>query len=121
MRAYWRKRVSFLIVLSLIFGSIVCTGSMDAHAAAKKSIRSFRVMQAGKNVAKKTLKIKIGATRTLRVKTKPFLSRQDIKFGSTRKKIVSVDKKGKITAKKSGSARIKIAVSKKGYKKKQHG
>ena len=118
MRAYWRKHVTFLIVLSLIFGSAVWTGGMNAHAAARKSIRSLRVMQAGKNIAKKTLKMKVGEAKTLRVKAKPSLSKRDIKFSSTRKKVVSVDKKGKITAKKSGSARIKITVSKKGYKKK---
>lgn len=118
MRVYWRKHISFLIVLSLIFGSVVWMGSMDAHAAVKKSIRSVRVMQSGKNIAKKTLKMKIGESRTLRVKTKPSLSKRDIKFSSTQKKVASVNKKGKIIAKKSGSARIKITVSKKGYKKK---
>lgn len=93
-------------------------GSMDAHAAVKKSIRSVRVMQSGKNIAKKTLKMKIGESRTLRVKAKSSLSKRDIKFSSTQKKVASVNKKGKIIAKKSGSARIKITVSKKGYKKK---
>lgn len=82
-----------------------------------KSIRSVSILHAGKNVAKKTLSVRIGESKQLRIKTSPSTTKNDIKFESSNKKIVTVNKNGKLTAKKSGSAQITVTVSKSGYKK----
>lgn len=46
------------------------------------------------------------------------MSKRYIKFRSSDKKVVTVDKNGKLKAKKAGIARITVTVSRKGYKKK---
>ena len=117
-KATWKRYVSVLIAFALVVGSIAGMGNQKAEAAARKTIRSVRIMQGGKNVTKKTLKMKAGATKKLTVKAKTTLSKKKIKFSSSNKKVVIVNKNGKLTAKKSGSAKITVTVSQKGYKKK---
>lgn len=118
-KATWKRYVSVLIAFALVVGSIAGMGNRKAEAAARKTIRSVGIMQGGKNVTKKTLKMKAGATKKLTVKAKTALSKKKIKFSSSNKKVVTVNKNGKLTAKKSGSAKITVTVSKKGCKTKK--
>lgn len=113
-----RQWISFLTVLALLIGVLAGIGSIRAEAAAKKTIRSLKVIQKGKNISKKTLKMHIGTTKTLKVKAKPAVKAKNIKFKSSAKKVASVSAKGKLTAKKKGTAKISITVKKKGYRKK---
>lgn len=94
-------------------------GVRGTSAAAKKKIRSVKITQAGKNVTKKTLKMKVGTSKKLSVKTKPATAKKKIKFKSSNKKVVTASKNGRLKAKKSGSAKIRVTVSKKGYKTKK--
>ena len=117
----WKKYVSVLIAFALVIGSIAGMGNQEAEAAARKTIRSVSIMQGRKNVTKKTLKMKAGATKKLTVnakttKSKVALSKKNITFRSSNKKVVAVNKNGKLTAKKSGSAKITVTISKKGFK-----
>ena len=118
-KATWKRYVSVLIAFALVVGSIAGMGNQKAEAAARKTIRSVGIMQGGKNVTKKTLKMKAGAKKKLTVKAKTTLSQKNVKFRSSNKKVVTVNKNGKLTAKKSGSAKITVTVSKKGYKTKK--
>lgn len=118
-KATWKRYVSVLIAFALVVGSIAGMGHHKAEAAARKTIRSVGIMQGGKNVTKKTLKMKAGAKKKLTVKAKTTLSQKNVKFRSSNKKVVTVNKNGKLTAKKSGSAKITVTVSKKGYKTKK--
>lgn len=115
-----RKRYGriFLTVFALLIGMIAGIGSIRTEAASKKTIRSLKVIQKGKNIAKKTLKMKTGTTKTLKVKAKPAIKKKNIKFKSSAKKVAAVSAKGKLTAKKKGTAKISITVKKKGYRKK---
>ena len=113
-----RQWISFLTVLALLIGVLVGIGSIRTEAAAKKPIRSLKVIQKGKNISKKTLKMSIGTTKTLKVKAKPAVKAKNIKFKSSAKTVVSVSAKGKLTAKKEGTAKISVIVKKKGYRKK---
>ena len=113
-----RQWISFLTVLALLIGVLAGIGSIRAEAAAKKTIRSLKVIQKGKNISKKTLKMHIGTTKTLKIKAKPAVKAKNIKFKSSAKKVASVSAKGKLTAKKKGTAKISITVKKKGYRKK---
>ena len=118
-KATWKRYVSVLIAFALVVESIAGMGHHKAEAAARKTIRSVGIMQGGKNVTKKTLKMKAGAKKKLTVKAKTTLSQKNVKFRSSNKKVVTVNKNGKLTAKKSGSAKITVTVSKKGYKTKK--
>lgn len=120
----WKRCVSVLIVLALAAGSMAGIGNQWAEAAARKTIRSVKIMQGGKNVTKKTLSMQIGSSKKLTVKAKTAMSqvtstKKEIKYQSSNKKVVSVNENGKLQAKKYGSARITVTVSKKGYKTKK--
>lgn len=120
-KATWKRWISVLIAFALVLGSILGAGNQKAEAAARKTIRSVKIMQGGKNVTKKTLKMKAGATKKLAVKartttSKKTLPKKNITFRSSNKKVVTVTKNGTLKAKKAGSARIIVTVSKKGFK-----
>lgn len=118
-KAIWKRYVSVLIAFALAAGSIAGIGSQRAEAAARKTIRSVKIMQGGKNVTKKTLKMKAGTMKKLTVKAKTKLSKKKMTFRSSNQKVVTVNKKGTLKAKKAGSARITVTVSKKGFKTKK--
>lgn len=115
----WKRCVSVLIAFALVAGSIAGIGIQRVEAAAGKTIRSVKIMQGGKNVTKKTLKTKAGTTKKLTVKAKTTLSKKKIKFQSSNKNVVTVNKNGTLKAKKTGSARITVTVSKTGFKTKK--
>ncbi len=112
-----RQWVSFLTAFALLIGMMAGIGGTRAEAAAK-TIRSLKVMQGGKNIAKKTVKMETGTTKTLKIKAKPAMKAKNIKFKSSAKTVASVSAKGKLTAKKEGTAKISVTVKKKGYRKK---
>lgn len=65
-----------------------------------------KFIQEGKNITKKMLKMETGTTKTLKVKAKPAIKAKNIKFKSSAKNVASVSAKGKVTAKKEGTAKI---------------
>lgn len=117
----WKRYAVIVMAFVLVLGSIVSIGnlSLSAKAAVGKTIRSLKVIQAEKNVMKKTIEMKIGASKKLAVKAKTVLSKKNVTFHSSNEKVVTVNKNGKLTAKKSGSARITVTVHKKGFKTKK--
>lgn len=118
-KAAWKRRVSVLIAFAFVAGSIAGLGNQKTEAAARKNIRFVKVMQGGKNVTQKRLKMKAGTTKKLTVKAKTTLSKKKIKFRSSNKKVVTVNENGTLKAKKAGSARITVTVSKKGFETKK--
>ena len=118
-KTVWKRYVSALIAFALVLGSILGAGNQKVEAATGKTIRSVGIMQGGKNVTKKTLSMKKGSSKKLTVKAKTTLTKKEIKYKSSNNKVVSLNKNGKLQAKKYGSARITVTVSKKGYKTKK--
>jgi len=115
----WKRYAAMFMAVMFVLGSIVGIGSLNAEAAVGETIQSLKVMQAGKNVMKKTIKMKAGNSKKLVVKANTVLSKKNITFRSSNKQVVTVNNNGKLTAKKSGSARITIMISKKGFKTKK--
>ena len=118
-KTVWKRYVSVLIAFALVLGSIFGAGNQKIEAAARKTIRSVKIMQGGKNVTKNTLSMEKGSSKKLTVKARTTLTKKKIKYKSSNKKVVSVNKNGKLQAKKYGSARITVTVSKKSYKTKK--
>ena len=85
---------SFLVLFVLIFSF-----SMPANAARVK-------------LNKKSLSLTVGKTYKLKVKG----TKKKVKWNSSNKKVVTVSKKGKVTAKKAGKATITAKIGKKKYK-----
>lgn len=66
-------------------------------------------------ISKKTLKLTVGTSATLKVKNLSKAKKKKLKWSSSKKKVATVSKKGKVTAKKAGSAKITAKVGKKKY------
>lgn len=113
----WKKVLSLLVMFALLLGNVTGIGNRQAAALSGKAFRSVKIMQGSKDITKKTLKMNAGTSKKLTVQAKPATVKKNITFKSSNKKIVSVSQNGNLKAKKSGSARITVTVSKKGYKK----
>lgn len=87
-----KKIIIFALALSMLTSSSV-------PAAAKTPVLN-----------KKKLKMQIGESYRLKVKNK---GKKTIKWSSTKKKIASVNKKGVVTAKKKGNAKIRAKIGRK--------
>lgn len=83
------RKIAIIIATIIV---VLSTGNLTVEAAISKTIN-------------------LGATSNLKVQAK-----KNIKWSTSNKKIVSVDMKGKITAKKIGKATIKAKIDKKIYK-----
>ena len=57
---------------------------------------------------KKKATIAVGKTATVKVKSYKGISRKGVKFASSNKKVATVSSKGKVTAKKAGTATITV-------------
>ena len=111
------KYLAWLLVFAFVCSSVfVATG--NAEAANRKNIKSVIVKIGGKKVSKKTVTLYKGKKTTLKVSVSPRKAKKRVTYVSSKKSVASVNKKGAITAKKAGTAKIKITVSGKGYKKK---
>ena len=103
------NRFMALVALILVFALTFTGVSIPAKAATTTTISSITV----KNLPSNTLTLKAGKTFTLRTNT----TSGNLKFSTSNKKIVTVNAKGKITAKKKGTAKIYV-ISKANKKKK---
>ncbi len=92
-----KKLFTWLCAISLLLNG---TQSINVNAA-KKTV----------SLSKNRLTLKIGDSARLKVKAKTNVKICKKKFSTTNKKIVTVNKKGKISAKKKGNAYITVNVT----------
>ena len=85
--------------------SLILAGAGSASIDAAKKVA----------ISKKTLKLTVGKTATLKVKNLSKAKKKKLKWSSSKKKVATVNKKGKVTAKKAGNAKITAKVGKKKY------
>lgn len=111
------KYLAWLLIFAFICSSVFVTTG-NAEAAGRKNIKSVIVRINGKKVTKKTVTLRKGKKTTLKVSVSPRKGKKHVTYTSSKKSVATVSKKGKVTAKKAGTAKIKITVSGKGYKKK---
>lgn len=107
-----RKYLAWLIVFAVVF-SIVC-GEISAAVMDKSRnpeiIESVSLKIGKKKVTKKTYTIKQGDKKKLKVTASPKKGNKIVKFVSNNKNVAAVSKSGTITAKRAGTAKIKITV-----------
>ncbi len=106
MRRTYRRAIAAAVALGMLL-SPVAVQQETADAAAKAKVSSVKV----KNVKKKKLTLVKGKTFTLKTKVtvKPNKAKyKKVTYKSSKKKIVSVSKKGKLKALKEGKAKITI-------------
>lgn len=118
MKNFLTKR---LFAIFLVVAMIITSLSMQDNTvhAASKTIKSISLVVGTKNVTKKTFKMTKGKSKQLKAIVKPASSKKSVTYQSKNKKIVTVSKKGKLTAKKVGTAKIIVKVKGKKGKLKQ--
>lgn len=92
--------------------------SNDADAASAKKVKSVSLKIGKKKVTKKTYTLKKGKTATVKVTVTPAKAKKKVTFKTSKKSVATVSKKGKVTAKKAGTAKITVTVTGKDKKKK---
>ena len=99
----------FLLVASLLFGLTLSPVSMTTADA--KTKMSVTVKVGSKKVNKKTIALKKGSSRKIKLSFTPNHLGIKKMYKSSRKGIVSVSRTGKLKAKKAGTAKITVTVS----------
>ncbi len=109
MERFSIKRVlSVFLVIAMIMTSL---GLQDETVyAASRAVKSVSLKIGSKKVTKKTFKMTKGKSKKLKVSVKPASSRKSVTYQSTNKKVVTVSGKGKLKAKKAGTAKIIVKV-----------
>ncbi len=109
MRFQRKIKKSLVILLS-------CTLLLTSQAFSAVNVSAATSKQ------KKTKKVKLNKTKltlkvgkTYKLKVKNIKAKVKVKWSSSKKKIATVNKKGKVTAKKKGTAKITAKVKKKRY------
>lgn len=117
MRTTKRTLRMVLFVLAVILTATLAAPA-TAEASGGRKIKSVSVKVSGKKVTKKTYTLSKGKKAVLKVSVNPSKAKKSVTYKSSNKKIATVSKKGKITAKKKGTAKITITVRGKNGKKK---
>lgn len=113
---YQRKMIACLLLICLIINAVYTDKMATVSAKGKAQIR-VRLRIGNQTVSKKTVSVKRGKRKKIKV-TVSKKKKSKITFRSNRPRIVSVGKAGKLTAKKTGIAKITVTVKikKKKYK-----
>lgn len=113
-----KKTFTFLWAVILVLSMAAFTAGFTVYAAAPKAVRSVSVRIGNQSVAKKTYTLEMGRSKNLKVTGSPDKAVKSIRYASKNSKVASVNSKGKVTAKKKGTAKIQITVTGKNNKKK---
>ena len=114
---FGKRILSALLALALVLTSVAIPAE-DVSAASAKAVKTVTLKVDSKKVTKKTLTLTKGAKKTLKVTVKPAAAKKSVAFKSNKKSVATVSKKGVITAKKAGTAKITVTVTGKNKKKK---
>lgn len=113
------RRLVALGMASLMVLSSAFVSDVKADAASKKAVKSVTLKIGKKKVTKKTVTLTKGKSATLKVSVSPAKAKKSVSFKSSKKSVVSVSKKGKLKAKKAGTAKITVTVKGKNKKSKK--
>jgi len=112
-----RKYLLWLFLVCFVFTAAFGIG-MPVQAASGKPIKAVSVKIAGKKVNGATISLQRGKSAVLHISTSPKISQKKVTYKSSKPSVVSVSRKGKMTAKKAGISKISITVKASGYKNK---
>lgn len=105
----------FLLIVSLLSGLMLFPVSMTTVDA--KTKMSVTVKVGSQKVNKKTITLKKGSSGKIKLSFTSNYSGIKKTYKSSRKSIVSVDRTGRLKAKKAGTAKITVTVSGKNLRK----
>lgn len=106
-----RKYLAWLLVFAFVF-SLITGNTAQVMAKSRKAtvIKSVSLKIGKKKVTKKTYKMKRGGKKKIKVSVLPQKGKATIKFSTSNKKVVTVNKHGRVTAKKAGTAKVTVTV-----------
>ena len=102
-----KRRVLHLIVLTSICIISCCMLAL----AAGRHVEQVTVTVKGRNLTKKTYETEQGASISLQVSVSPKHAVRNISYRSSKNAVAAVNKKGTVTAKAPGTARITVSVT----------
>jgi len=112
-----KRLLALGLASAMALSSFYMTG--ETTHAASKAVKKVILKIGKKKVTKKTYKLKVKKTAKLKVTVKPASAKKSVTFKSNKKSVATVTKKGKIKAKKAGTAKIIVTVTGKNKKKKK--
>lgn len=92
-------------------GKVTITAKSSNGVIAKCTVKVKEIRAKSVKLNKKKLTIKKGKTKKLKIKINPYRVTDTIKWYSSNKKIATVDKNGKVKAKRRGTVTIKVKTS----------
>lgn len=103
--------VAFFLAFAVIFSA-----GANIRAAGKKNFNTVTIRMDNRKVNGKTVSMQKGNNSSLKVSASPNIRKTSVSYKSSRPSCVSVNSKGRLTAKKAGTAKINITVRASGYK-----
>ena len=106
------RYLAWLLVIAVVFslGSIGNMAEVMAKSKKATEVKSVSIKIGSKKVTKKTFKMKRGDRKIIKVNVSPKKGKKTIKFATSNKKVATVNKSGRVTAKKAGTAKITVTV-----------
>ena len=111
----WKQGAACGLALAVAVTAFMPSGTLSA--AGKKTVKSVTLKIGSKNVTKKSYSVIAGKKVTVKVNVTPKAAKKSVSFKSSKKDVALVTKKGVVTAKKAGTAKITVTVTGKDKKK----
>lgn len=119
MKTSIKRLLSLMMTLALVTTTVLTSDVTTAYAASSSNtVKSVSLKIGTKNVTKKTTTMYVKDTATLKVTVNPSKAKKSVTFKSNKTSIATVSSKGKITAKKAGTAKVTVTVKGKDNKSK---
>lgn len=113
------KKCFILTIATVLTLTSVLAFHTTADAANTKKVKSVALKIGNKTITKKTYSLVKGKKATIKVKVTPKKAMKSVTYKTNNKKVATVSKKGVVTAKKKGTAKISVTVKGKNNKTKK--
>lgn len=119
MKSNVKRLLSLMMAFALTITTVLTSDVVTAYAASSSNtVKSVSLKIGTSNVTKKTKTMYVKDTATLKVTVNPSKAKKSVAFKSNKTSVATVSSKGKITAKKTGTAKITVTATGKDKKKK---
>ena len=105
-----KRLISIFLTFVLVLTSVMLP-TKSVTAASKKQIKSVALTINKTKVTNKKVTLYLGEKCKLLVTVQPSTAKKSVKYKSSNAKVVYVDKKGNLIAKKAGKATITVTVT----------
>ncbi len=116
MRAKRKIQLGILTLITAMTVSMAVPAA--AEAADPKKLQKVTLKIGGMDLTKQTYSVSKGKTAAIKAVGKPASAKKAVSYKSSNTKVAAVSKKGKVTAKRKGTAKISVTVKAKNGRKK---